>query len=546
MSLGIERPAAPWPPPLPAVLVIPEHPGGLRLPFARLDRPDRQAQPDLAFDLDTAGHLLIVGTSRSGRTTVLRALAGAVGRGTSVADVHLYGIDGGNGGLAAMAALPHCGAVVEVSARDRLHGLLGYLLAEVDRRTRLIAAQGCGSLVDQRARASAADRIPHLLVLVDGWESLAAQGDSAVADTVIDAVWTLLRDGGSVGVHLAITTDRAGLVGRLASSIDQRLILRLADKGDYASVGLSPRAVPTQMPPGRGIWVDGLVTAQTFLLDDDPSGRSQVGALQALAEAAHAREAELSTVCGPRRFDPLPAQVRLVQLHRPECPPPDPSRVLLGLSADHEPVGVDLDDAGPGFVVAGPTRSGRSAALVTLAVGLHAAGRTVIVIATRASPLREAAAELGFPVLTDRGDATALRERLVAACGGDDAGRSEAADGVGPPALMVDDAELLSASPIGDLLDQVAQGARHSGQLLIVAGATDDLAVGFRGFVAEARRSRSGLLLCPRGPLDGEVLSVRLPRGAPWYAAPAAGDGPAGRGLLVVRGAVEQIQVALP
>jgi hypothetical protein len=46
-------------------------------------------------------------------------------------------------------------------------------------------------------------------------------------------------------------------------------------------------------------------------------------------------------------------------------------------------------------------------------------------------------------------------------------------------------------------------------------------------------------LLNPRGPLDGEVLGVRLPRST-------GGTAPPGRGLLVVRGAITQLQVAMP
>jgi S-DNA-T family DNA segregation ATPase FtsK/SpoIIIE len=73
----------------------------------------------------------------------------------------------------------------------------------------------------------------------------------------------------------------------------------------------------------------------------------------------------------------------------------------------------------------------------------------------------------------------------------------------------------------------------------VIAGTTEELSVGFRGFVVDVRRARTGLLLAPRGPLDGEVLGVRLPRNT-------GGDVPVGRGHLVVRGAVTQLQVALP
>ena len=81
--------------------------------------------------------------------------------------------------------------------------------------------------------------------------------------------------------------------------------------------------------------------------------------------------------------------------------------------------------------------------------------------------------------------------------------------------------------------------ARDSGHLVVIAGTTEELSIGFRGFVVDVRRARTGLLLAPRGPLDGEVLGVRLPR--------VTGEAvPVGRGQLIVRGVATQLQVALP
>jgi len=106
-------------------------------------------------------------------------------------------------------------------------------------------------------------------------------------------------------------------------------------------------------------------------------------------------------------------------------------------------------------------------------------------------------------------------------------------------AVMVDDAELITDSPIASHLDRLMRTARDAGHIVVIAGSTDEMGIGFRGFLADARRARSGILLHPRGPLDGEVLGVRLPRGT-------GGSAPPGRGLLIVRGSITQLQVALP
>jgi S-DNA-T family DNA segregation ATPase FtsK/SpoIIIE len=113
------------------------------------------------------------------------------------------------------------------------------------------------------------------------------------------------------------------------------------------------------------------------------------------------------------------------------------------------------------------------------------------------------------------------------------------AETASPTVVLVDDAERMLDTPAAGALERFAREARDGAHLLVVAGTTDDLAIGFRGFVVEARRSRCGVLLAPRGPLDGEVFGVRLPR-------ETGGRVPPGRGLLIEHGAITPLQVAAP
>jgi S-DNA-T family DNA segregation ATPase FtsK/SpoIIIE len=105
----------------------------------------------------------------------------------------------------------------------------------------------------------------------------------------------------------------------------------------------------------------------------------------------------------------------------------------------------------------------------------------------------------------------------------------------GPVAVLVDDAELLADSPLGETLTDFCRSARDRGHALILAGTAGELGV-FRGFIPEARKSRSGLLLCPSGSADGDILGVRLPRTAVF-------SGPPGRGVLVCEWELQVVQV---
>ena len=71
-----------------------------------------------------------------------------------------------------------------------------------------------------------------------------------------------------------------------------------------------------------------------------------------------------------------------------------------------------------------------------------------------------------------------------------------------------------------------------------LAGGVEELAATFRGFAADVRKSRSGLLLGLTNHLDGELLGMRLPRSA-------VAPGPIGRGLLVRGGQLSPVHVPL-
>jgi S-DNA-T family DNA segregation ATPase FtsK/SpoIIIE len=175
---------------------------------------------------------------------------------------------------------------------------------------------------------------------------------------------------------------------------------------------------------------------------------------------------------------------------------------LLGVGGDAaDPVGIPLGTGRRRLLVAGPPGSGRSSVLQLL---LDQSGPAQTWIAApRDSPLVAAAARHAVPVITP------------------DASPSGALPSAG--LLLVDDAEQFTDTPAGDVLLEWVR-SHESGGIAVVAARTDALAVGNRGLGAELRRARCGVLLQP-GPLDGELLGVRLARPAP--------SDPPGRGVLV-------------
>ncbi|MGP3911811.1 FtsK/SpoIIIE domain-containing protein [Nonomuraea sp. 10N515B] len=519
--------AAPLPPPEydPFVEVTP-------LPFGLTDRPWAQDRLPLALDLAHGGHLLIAGSARSGRSTALRTIAGSIAAHASPGDVHLHAVDCGSGALLPLVSMPHCGAVVTRDQLDRVERLLTRLRVEIGRRQQLLAEAGHASLAEYR---QAGHRLPWLVFMLDRWEGFVAAFESYDYGRLIESLLQLLREGAAVGFRAVITSDRSGLLGQVSTVFDDRLILRLSDSSDFGLAGFPLKGLPASMPPGRALSMGdhGIVEHHIALLSSDPAGPAQVAALQAVARAAAGPAQAQPPAAGPQgwhwhgepplRVDALPMRITAGQSLAldPAFSPPSPLWALVGAGGDAlAPLGLDLLAHGPGAVIAGPARSGRSSTLLSAAHSLLAQGTPVIVVAPRRSPLRELA---GAHAVLDA-NATNLAE-LVA--------------DLHHYVVLVDDAELINADgPLGTALEEVLKTGRDGDHALLIAGTTGDLAVAYRGFVAETRKARTGVLLAVQGQTDGDLFTIRLPRGAT--------GGPPGRGILVTTGVITPIQAALP
>ncbi|MFB4305915.1 FtsK/SpoIIIE domain-containing protein [Actinomadura sp. GTD37] len=541
---GTARQPSPWLQPLPEqIRLTPRTAAGGSvvdvppIPFGVTDLPAVQSREELALDLASGGHLYLAGSAQSGRSTALRTIAGSLAASCSPYDAHLYAIDCGANALLPLVSLPHCGAVVTRDQLGRCERLLTALTAEVARRQQLLAEAGFASLAEQRAAVAATDRLPWMVLLLDRWEGFLGAFEHYDYGRLVDQAIRLLREGAAVGLRAAFTGDRSGLGGQISTVFDRRLLLRMADPNDYGYGGLQDKQVPAAMPPGRALEpaAPGAPPreSQIGLLGDDPSGTSQVAVLQEIARTCVSRYGRLPRRQRPLHVDELPVRVtyREAMSLDPEFTAPSPLWALVGVGGDTlAPVGVDLLNEGPGFAVAGPPRSGRSTTLRTIVHSLldPAVGGglvPVVLVTPRRSPLRQLAEHPGvLGVLTSDSDPDDLTRAI-----GDEHRY----------AVIVDDAELLDETDLDDALRDVLRTARDGEHAVVIGGTTADLGRGYRGFLSDTRRSRSGVLLSIDSPDDGDLFGLRLPRNAPL-------GGPTGRGLFVATGMTTQIQTALP
>ncbi|MER6628859.1 FtsK/SpoIIIE domain-containing protein [Streptomyces sp. NPDC000987] len=537
-ALGIPAQHSPWLPALDETLLLDDVPavraqGALpAAPYGVEDLPADQARRPVAVDFATFGHLIVAGAPRSGRSQVLRTIAGSLARTNSCADVHLYGIDCGNGALNALTRLPHCGAVVGRNQLERVERLMNRLSGELSRRQDLLADKGFADIGEQRAAVAEEERLPHVVLLLDRWEGwLPTLGEHNHGD-LTDQIMAMMREGASVGIHVVITGDRQLLAGRISSLTEDKYGLRLADRADFSMLDINSRKVPEEIPPGRAFRGESATETQFALLSEDTTGQGQNAALLAIGEAAAARDAEVPRVRRPFRVDVLPGRISFEDAWamRDPATASSPLWALAGVGGDElTAYGPDLAQGVPAFVIGGPAKSGRSTMLLAFARSFLAGGVRLVVAAPRPSPLRELDGREGvLRVFTGRDvDEDELEEVIGSA-------KPEE-----PIVVLVDDAEVLDDCDAEDVLKRIIERGAEEGLAVVLAGDEDEICDGFSGWQVDAKKARRGILLSPQESGSGELIGIRTNRSM------VGGPIIPGRGMLHL-GTGEHLTVTTP
>ena len=464
---------------------------------------------------------------------MLRVLAGVVGRYTSPADVHLYGVDCGNNALLPLVGLPHVGAVVTRDQVDRMDRLVSRLRHLISERQQRLAVAGYADVTEQRQHVRGPDRMPYVVVLFDRWEGFFAAYDGLDSGRLVQAWQQIMQEGAAVGIRVVMTGDRTLLIGRMSTLFDDKLLMRLVDPTDFTTIGMHSRQIPSNVADGRGFRSEGIRETQVALLAADRVGTAQVAALQTIGREAEERYADVPREQRPFRLDVLPVRIGLEDALALESEPLRDSTLVLGVGGDT--LGLRTLDAyehGPALLVTGARRTGRSTTLRTMATFALQQGWKVVVFTPRLSPLRDLCTSHAdvhgpFDTTSEESEVTTLLGRL----------RDDPAHLL----TLVDDVELFGADGwVPNLLEQHLEKLRDSGSALVAAGTPSEMGGIYRGPVVALKRSGSGMMLSPQTSSDADLFGARLARSALGQSLPPGG------GFLVRTGSAERVQVIWP
>ncbi len=212
--------------------------------FYRLNSPlavalgrDVSGQPVVA-DLTRMPHLLIAGTTGSGKSVCIAALTSCLVMNNTPEDLRLVMIDPKMVELVRFNGLPHLYGKVETNL-ERILGVLRWTVAEMDRRYRLLEASHSRNLdsYNRKVRRRRGEQtLPRIVLLIDELADLMMSNPEQTEPALV----RLAQMARATGIHLVVATQRpstdvvTGLIKAnfparmsfaVASSIDSRVIL---------------------------------------------------------------------------------------------------------------------------------------------------------------------------------------------------------------------------------------------------------------------------------------------------------------------------------
>jgi DNA segregation ATPase FtsK/SpoIIIE, S-DNA-T family len=204
----------------------------------------------VATDLAAMPHLLIAGSTGSGKSVCVNALICSLLLNNTPDDLRMVMVDPKRVELTGYNGIPHLLAPVVVEM-ERVVGALQWVLREMDQRYHKLAQAGSRNILDYNARLveRGEPKLPYLVVMIDELADLMMLAPDETERTIT----RLAQLARATGIHLVISTQRpsvdvvtglikanfpARIAFAVASGVDSRVILdqlgaeRLLGRGD--------------------------------------------------------------------------------------------------------------------------------------------------------------------------------------------------------------------------------------------------------------------------------------------------------------------------
>ncbi|MDP9247184.1 MAG: DNA translocase FtsK [Candidatus Dormibacteraeota bacterium] len=203
--------------------------GGHAVPIALGNDVTGQA---ISGDLTRMPHLLIAGATGQGKSVCINALVCSLLLRATPAQLRLLMIDPKRVELNGYNGLPHLATPVIVEAHQAA-AALRWAVAEMDRRYKLLSAEGVRNILgyNQRAQERRARQLPYIVVVIDELADLMM----VAAGEIEELVCRIAQLARAVGIHLVIATQRPStdiITGLIKANIPSRIAFAVGSQVD--------------------------------------------------------------------------------------------------------------------------------------------------------------------------------------------------------------------------------------------------------------------------------------------------------------------------
>lgn len=259
-------PAKPWLPNLKERLITPLVKKAadrmLVIPLGKLDIPSEQKQSNYDYNLETAGHTMIISSPRWGKSTIIQTIAMNLARLNTPEQIHFYLLDFGNNGLLPLQHLPHVADIVSLDENEKLQKMLTIISNLLSERKLMLKNEGV--LTIEQYEIKTKHTLPIIVIMLDNYDALT--GNIECKDNVDDILQQIVRDGASLGCFLIISSNSfTAIRTSLRNNIATKFVLNLNEESECKFI-LGKDAISQQAIAGRGqILLDKPVAIQFYL-----------------------------------------------------------------------------------------------------------------------------------------------------------------------------------------------------------------------------------------------------------------------------------------
>jgi DNA segregation ATPase FtsK/SpoIIIE, S-DNA-T family len=190
------------------------------------------------FDLSEMPHLLVAGTTGSGKSVMLNGLLTSLLLTTDPRQVKMVLIDPKRVELSQFGRVPHLITPVVTDVKKAANAL-AWAVAEMERRYEVLEKIGVRSLEGYNDRADT--QMPYVVVVIDELADLMMQAGAKVEDAII----RLAQKARAVGIHIVVATQRPSvdvITGMIKANVPSRIAFAVSSQVDSRVILDSPGA----------------------------------------------------------------------------------------------------------------------------------------------------------------------------------------------------------------------------------------------------------------------------------------------------------------